>query len=111
MGRLTLRLPDTLHTHLESLARHEGVSLNQYVVYALTRQATLAYMVQRVPEREIERQHTAFAALLEKLGPASFDEIARTVQERQASEPDAGLDSATMDRLRQRIQKFSPPTP
>jgi hypothetical protein len=110
MGRLTLRLPNTLHTHLDSLARHEGVSLNQYVVFALTRQATLAYMVQRVPEREIERQHTAFAALLEKLGPTSFDEISEAVQERQATEPDAGLDAETLERLRQRIQKFSPST-
>ncbi len=110
MGRLTLRLPNTLHTHLESLARHEGVSLNQYVVFALTRQATIAYMVQRVPEREIERQHTTFAALLEKLGPASFDEIAQTLRERATAEPDPGLDAESLERLRERIQKFSPPS-
>ncbi len=109
MGRLTLRLPNTLHTHLESLARHEGVSLNQYVVFALTRQATIAYMVQRVPEREIERQHTSFAALLEKLGPASFDEIAKTLAERETAEHDPGLDEEALETLRQRIQKFSPP--
>ena len=41
MGRLTVRLPDALHRQLENLARSEGVSLNQYLVYALTRQATL----------------------------------------------------------------------
>ncbi len=41
MGRLTVRLPDALHRQLESLAHSEGVSLNQYLVYALTRQATL----------------------------------------------------------------------
>jgi len=41
MGRLTVRLPDALHRQLENLARDEGVSLNQYLVYALTRQATL----------------------------------------------------------------------
>jgi hypothetical protein len=45
MGRLTVRLPDGLHQQLELLARNEGVSLNQYLVYALTRQATLdAYL-------------------------------------------------------------------
>jgi len=52
MGRLTLRLPDSLHQQLELPAEHEAVSLNQYVVYALTRQATLAYTVQPVAERE-----------------------------------------------------------
>ena len=38
MSRLTLRLPETLHQQLCHLAEDEGVSLNQYIVYALTRQ-------------------------------------------------------------------------
>lgn len=41
MSRLTVRLPNMLHAQLDALARGEGVSLNQYIVYALTRQATL----------------------------------------------------------------------
>ena len=36
MSRLTLRLPETLHRQLEAQARREGVSLNQYIVYALS---------------------------------------------------------------------------
>ena len=35
MSRLTLRLPETLHKQLTRLADGEGVSLNQYIVYAL----------------------------------------------------------------------------
>ena len=50
MSRLTLRLPETLHQQLAKLAEGEGVSLNQYIVYALTRQATLAYGIQAVPD-------------------------------------------------------------
>ena len=42
MSRLTLRLPDTLHRQLSKQAEREGISLNQYIVYALTREATLA---------------------------------------------------------------------
>ena len=53
MSRLTLRLPETLHRHLEILARREQISLNQYIVYALTRQSTLAYYVQAHPEKDI----------------------------------------------------------
>jgi hypothetical protein len=41
MSRLTLRLPETLHHQLTGLADREGVSLNQYIVYALTRQTPL----------------------------------------------------------------------
>jgi predicted HicB family RNase H-like nuclease len=38
MSRLTLRLPETLHRQLAAQAKREGVSLNQYVVYARSRQ-------------------------------------------------------------------------
>ena len=51
MGRLTINLPDCLHRQLEELASNESVSLNQYIVYALTRQITLAYTVQTVAEK------------------------------------------------------------
>ena len=56
MGRLTVRLPDTLHHQLTNLADKEGVSLNQYIVYALTRQSSLAYVVESVPAEEVEKQ-------------------------------------------------------
>jgi predicted HicB family RNase H-like nuclease len=45
MSRLTLRLPETLHRQLATQAQREGVSLNQYIVYALTRQLTQSHTV------------------------------------------------------------------
>jgi uncharacterized protein (DUF1778 family) len=60
MSRLTLRLPETLHDHIRELAEHENVSINQYVVYALTRQATQAYNVQQVPEKAIREQRASY---------------------------------------------------
>ncbi len=36
-GRLTLRLPRSLHKDLMEAAKREGVSLNQYALYKLTR--------------------------------------------------------------------------
>jgi len=56
MARLTLRLPDTWHNPLSALASDEAVSLNQYLVYALTRQVTLAYTVQPVVDGQIKEQ-------------------------------------------------------
>jgi uncharacterized protein (DUF1778 family) len=41
MARVTLRLPESLHDELRRRAEAEGVSMNQYVVYALTRAATV----------------------------------------------------------------------
>ena len=63
MGRFTVRLPDSLHHDLEERARIEGVSLNQYVVYALTQKVVPSYTIQVVSDDEIEQQRTRFEAL------------------------------------------------
>ena len=41
MARLTLRLPESLHDALARRADEEGISLNQYLVYTLTKAAAL----------------------------------------------------------------------
>lgn len=105
MSRLTLRLPETLHTQLKALAHSENVSLNQYIVYALTRQAAMAYSVQAVPESAIREQRQAYTALLQSLGPSSFDEIEQVLAEREPAGPGEGLSPQRMEQLRARIQE------
>jgi len=105
MSRLTLRLPETLHHQLESLARNEAVSLNQYIVYALTRQATLAYTVRPLSEAETRQQQAAFSALLQSLGQSSFSEIEKTLAEREKVKPAKGLSPEAAKALRNRITK------
>lgn len=41
MARLTVRLPESLHDILTRRAEEEGVSLNQYLVYTLTKAAAV----------------------------------------------------------------------
>ena len=106
MGRLTLRLPGTLHDQLTLLAEREGVSLNQYIVYALTRQVTLAFTVQAVPEQEMARQRASFAALLQNLGQASFDEIEAVLAERESAEAEPGLNPEITMRLQERLAEY-----
>jgi uncharacterized protein (DUF1778 family) len=77
MSRLTLRLPESLHQNLAARARREGVSLNQYLVYALTRQASGGYVIEPVPEEEVAAQEERFRALLDRLGPPATDEELR----------------------------------
>ncbi|HSQ39069.1 MAG TPA: toxin-antitoxin system HicB family antitoxin, partial [Anaerolineales bacterium] len=84
MSRLTLRLPDSLHLQLESLAENEQVSLNQYIVYALTRQTTLDYTIQAIPEKVLAEQRAHYTTLLQSLGQASFEEIERALDERES---------------------------
>ena len=106
MGRFTVRLPDTLHAQLTSLAESEGVSLIQYIVYALTRQVTLAYTVQAVPEHEIAQQRASYAAVLESLGHATYKEIEAILAEREPVEPEPGLDRARLARLQERLAEY-----
>lgn len=103
MGRLTVRLPGTLHEQLTALAEREGVSLNQFIVYALTRQVTLAYTVHPVPDESVAEQRASYTALLQKLGQASFGEIRAVLKEREDVEPETGLSPDTAKMLRNRL--------
>jgi len=103
MSRLTLRLPESLHRQLESQAQQEKVSLNQYLVYALTRHVAMAYTVTPMPEEALRQQRKAFGVLLENLGRASLVEARRALAERESVALEPGLDSEVAARLRQRI--------
>lgn len=105
MSRLTLRLPETLHQQLAQLAEGEGVSLNQYIVYALTRQAALAYKIQAVPEAEVAQQQQAFQSLIEQLGQTSPPLIKSVLATREKTDPEAELSVDVVERLQERIRK------
>lgn len=101
MSRLTLRLPDTLHKLLSKRANREGISLNQYIVYALTREATLSHIIQ--PVSDTDSQSTEFTILLEKLGRASFDEIRSVMDDRESVAPENGLSPDRVARLERKF--------
>lgn len=46
-GRVTLRMPKTIHRQIAALAETEGVSLNQYIVTVLSRQVGLTTSLTR----------------------------------------------------------------
>jgi uncharacterized tellurite resistance protein B-like protein len=98
-------LPETLHQQLAHLAENEGVSLNQYIVYALTRQAFLIHEIQVVPEAEVEQQKQAFRALLKQLGQVSHSEIKSVLATREQVNPEAELNLDAVARLQERIRK------
>jgi len=108
MSRLTLRLPDTLHEQIETRAQDEGVSMNQYIVFALTRQVGQDYNVQAMSENMVAEQRAHYRTLLDSLGRASFPEIQRVLNEREHVEPEMGLTPEVVERLRQRIAAKSP---
>lgn len=103
MSRLTLRLPETLHRQLETLAKREQTSLNQYIVYALTRQAAEAYTVHEFSEGAVAQQRAAFDAMLQNLGQASSDQVERVMAQREQTPPEKGLSAKIIKRLRGRL--------
>jgi len=108
MSQLTLKLPETLRHQLEALARSEGVTVNQYVLSALTRQVKQTYTVDAIPEKETAEQRTAFADLLNSLGKSSFSEIEQIMRERDVVKPEKGLSPRILKRLHDRIKHQSP---
>lgn len=84
-------------------AEEEGVSMNQYIVFALTRQVAQDYNVQHQPEHVVAEQRAHYRTLLDTLGRASFPEIQAVLNEREQVEPERGLMPEVVDKLRQRI--------
>ncbi|WP_416668282.1 YlcI/YnfO family protein [Egbenema bharatensis] len=104
MSRFTLRLPETLHQQLVHLAEREGVSLNQYIVYALTRQVALAYTVQATSGEDVQQQQQAFQALLNELGQATTMEVKSVLDQREEVQPEAELNPEMIARFQQRLR-------
>ena len=103
MSRLTLRLPETLDQHLIKLAETEGVYLNQYIVYALTRQAVSTEFIQVTSEKEIIDQEQSFQTLLQGLGTASESQIKSVLAEREIVQPEPELTPEIITSLQQKI--------
>jgi predicted HicB family RNase H-like nuclease len=103
MSRLTVRLPETLHRQLETLAKREQTSLNQYIVYALTRQAAEAYTIQELSEEAVSQQRATFNALLQSLGQASPEQVEKALAQREQTRPERGLSPKLIKRVQKRV--------
>ena len=60
MSRMTVRIPESLHRRLAEQAEREGVYLNHYLVYSLTRTVTAT---------DLDAQRTSFQELLRRFPP------------------------------------------
>lgn len=127
MGRFTVRLPKTLHNELDLLAKGEGISLNQYIVYALTEKVTLEKLVlgqddkrmeltpakarllahvKLIPPEQVTAQYEAFEALLSSLGEeASDEEVEQYLAEREPVEMEPDLKPAAVIHLKEHIAR------
>jgi hypothetical protein len=103
VGRMTLRLPESLHRQLEAQAEIEGVSLNQYIVYMLAQRSTPSYMVHAVSMEAVAEQRERYETLHRNLRKGTPEEIKRALDEREPVEPELELTPEIVERLQQRI--------
>ena len=108
MSRITLQVPETLQRDLANHAQREGVSLQQYMVYALTRQLAHSDTVHVVSEEAVAQQQTQFAALLAELGQADPAALTAALAAREPSAPEPELTPEVITRLHMRLAKSSP---
>jgi hypothetical protein len=116
MGQLTLTLPLTLQTELESRAQREGISVDMYIIYALTRQMMLSptYTVRVMPDNAVREQQEAFNHLRDSLNP--MDEpvgltkvtIEQFLAEREVGQREEELTDDIVMRLKQKIAAQQP---
>jgi hypothetical protein len=99
MGRLTLRLPESLHAILIAHAKQEGISLNQYVVFALTQQTSQHRMYQRT-HTDIEEQRERYQVLLDSLHRTDLSHARAVLQKRKSVAPSSEQEVAVMTRWR-----------
>ena len=104
MTRMTIRLPDSLHNMMQQQATREGLSLNQFILYSLTRQSAFNYAVAALPADQALAEHARFQALLKSLGTEMSDEEWQTfLSERDNAPRRAGVSIETENKLRQKI--------
>ena len=104
MSRLTLRLPKTLHQKLANIAEKEGISLNQYIVYALTQQVAFSYTVQTLSETDRQQQQQNFNSLVSQLEEATIKDIEQALSKREVVQPEPELSSDVVNRLKTKIE-------
>lgn len=96
-----------LHDDLLARAKNEGVSLSQYIVYALTRKVPSNYVVYSVSPEEVKEQRKRFENYLAKTPKATVREIETVLAEREQAEPEKMADAGTRAAFEKLMTKTS----
>ena len=78
MSTLSIRLPRSLHEEIKTLARKEGVSMNQFIALALAEKAAVLRTMQLLEQRLEPGDLDRYRALLDKVPdvePEAYDRL------------------------------------
>lgn len=77
MTTLSLRLPESLHKRIKSLADQEGVSMNQFITLAVTEKMSALMTVDYLKERAQRGSRQNFDAILANVPDVEPEEYDR----------------------------------
>ncbi len=67
MSTLSLRLPDSLHNEVKSLAKNEGISINQFISSAVAEKMSALLTEQYLMKRAKQGNEQAFLRAMSKV--------------------------------------------
>ncbi len=67
MSTLSLRLPDSLHQEVKSLARKEGMSINQFISSAVGEKMSALLTESYLEERALKGSKSSFLKVMSKV--------------------------------------------
>jgi len=107
MSRLTLRLPESLHQKLVQLAQEDGVSLNHFIVYALTCQTgNKYYQVIENSQENIHQQQANFDNLLRRLNKGDLETANHALAQREWVDDSERLDPSLENTLAKKLESL-----
>ncbi|MCX6996050.1 MAG: toxin-antitoxin system HicB family antitoxin [Kiritimatiellaeota bacterium] len=78
MSALNLRLPTSVHRHIRDISSHEGVSINQFIVSAVSEKISALTTEEYIASRAKRAGKGAFRRVLDRVprrAPLPADEI------------------------------------
>ena len=67
MSALSLRLPDSIHRYIKEISAQEGVSINQFILTAVTEKISAIMTEEYLAERAKRADRDAFRAILDEV--------------------------------------------
>ena len=67
MGALNLRLPDSIHRHIKEIAKHEGVSINQFISTAVSEKVSAILTEEYLSTRAGRAKEGALKSILDQV--------------------------------------------
>ena len=67
MSALSLRLPNSIHKHIKEIARHEGVSINQFITSAVAEKISAIMTEDYLNERANRANRADLTRILDKV--------------------------------------------